>query len=203
MKNKHTKKTKLSTSLLFRNLLIISIISAVLVLQKSTPSSAISVLRVEPSVLELQNQAFYNMRRGKYLEVFKKCEELLTIDKKSILAFELLAVSYAGIGNSEKAQELIESLNDVSKNSSLLHLSKGMILHHQKKFDDAIEECQKSITMDKDNPLSFYTIGRIFSDKREFDKAEEYLRKAVGNEPEFASAYTCVGINCLLQGKVG
>ena len=202
MKNKHIQKTKPYFFLsLVKSLLIISII-CVLVLQKSTPSSAISILRVEPSVIELQNQALYNLRRGKYLEVFKKCEELLTIDKKSILAFELLAVSYAGIGNFEKAEELIESLKDVSKNSPLLHLSKGMILHSQQKFDEAIKECQESTKIDKDNPLAFYTIGRIYSDKKEFDKADEYLRKAVESEPEFASAYTGLGINYLLQGKV-
>jgi len=72
MKNKHIDKTKQYSLLSHaKNFLIVSII-CVLVLQKSTPSSAISILRVEPSVIELQNQALYNLRRGKFLEVIKK-----------------------------------------------------------------------------------------------------------------------------------
>lgn len=201
MKKKQIKKTKLHSLFPVKIILVISLV-CVLVLQKSTPSSAISILRVEPSVLELQNQAFYNLRRGNFLEVFKKCEELLIIDKKSILAYELLAVSYAGIGNFEKAQELVEALDNVSRNSSLFHLSKGIILHSQQKFDGAIDECRKSIALDKENTLALYTIGRIYTDKKEFNKADDYLRKAIDAEPEFALAYTGLGINYLLQGKV-
>ena len=37
--------------------------------------------------------------------------------------------------------------------------------------------------------------------KKEFDKADEYFRKAVESEPELASAYTGLGINYLLQGN--
>lgn len=170
-------------------------------MQKSVPSSAVSILRVEPSVIELQNQAFYNLRRGQFIEVFKNCEELLTINNKSIFAYELLQVSYAAIGNVARAQELIDSLKDVSGNLSLTHLSKGIILLSQKKFDTAIEECQKSITIDKDNPLALYYLGRIYTDKKDFDKAGEYLRKAAESEPELALAYTGLGINYLLQGN--
>ncbi|MFQ5788497.1 MAG: tetratricopeptide repeat protein, partial [Thermodesulfobacteriota bacterium] len=127
MKNNKISKTRQYSLLLIKKLFIISIV-CLLILQKSTPSSAISILRVEPSVIELQNQAFFNLRRGKFLEVLKKCDELLTINKKSILVYELLGVSYAGLGRYDKAQELIDSLKDVTKDSSLLHLCKGMIL---------------------------------------------------------------------------
>jgi tetratricopeptide (TPR) repeat protein len=202
MKIKLLSSTKRFPLLPIRKLLIISII-CLFIVQKSTPSSAVSILRVEPSVIELQNQAFYNLRRGKFLEVFKNCEELLTINKKSILAYELLQVSYAAIGNFDRAQELINSLKDVSGNLSLTHLSKGIILLSQKKFDKAIEECQTSITIDKDNPLALYYLGRIYTDKKEFDKADEYLRKAAESEPELALAYTGLGINYLLQGNAG
>ena len=201
MKIKLLSNTKQFPLLPIRNLLIFSII-CLFIVQKSTPSSAVSILRVEPSVIELQNQAFYNLRRAKFLEVFKNCEELLTINKKSILAYELLQVAYAGIGNFERAQELIESLKDVSKDSPLTHLSNGIILLSQKKFDKAIEECKKSITIDEDNPLALYYLGRTYTDKKDFDKADEYFRKAVESEPELASAYTGLGINYLLQGNV-
>ena len=97
MKNNNTSKTRQYSFLLIKKLFVISIV-CLLILQKSTPSSAISILRVEPSVIELQNQAFFDLRRGKFLDVFKKCEELLTINKKNTLAYELLGVSYAGIG---------------------------------------------------------------------------------------------------------
>ncbi len=122
-------------------LLIISII-CLLIVQKSTPSTAISILRVEPSVFELQNQAFNNLRKGKFIEVFKNCEELLTINKKSVLAYELLQVAYAAIGNFDRAQELIDSLKDASTNLALTHLSKGIILLSQGKFDEAVKECK-------------------------------------------------------------
>lgn len=201
MKNKNTPRLKQRSYLLIKKLLLVSI-TCLLILQKNTPSSAISILRVEPSVIELQNQALFNLRRGNFLEVFKKCEELLTINKKSILAYELLGVSYAGIGRYDKAQELMESLKDVAKNSSLLHLCKGMILHSQQKFDEAIAECQESITIDQDNPLAFYVIGKIYIDKKEFDKAGEFLKKAAEKEPELAPAYTALGVNYLLQGNV-
>lgn len=46
------------------------------------------------------------------------------------------------------------------------------------KYDKAIEECEKSITLDRDNPLTLYTIGRIYLGKKDYKKAEEYLKKA-------------------------
>ena len=202
MRTKLLPNTKWAQFLYIRKFLIISTICLIIV-PASTPSSAISILRVKPSVIELQNKAFYNLRRGKFLEVFKNCEELLTINKKSVLAYELLQVSYAGIGDTDRAQQLINSLKDVSSNASLTHLSKGIILLSQKKFDKAIEECQQSIAIDKDNPLALYYIGRTYTDKKKFDKADEYLRKAAESEPELASAYTGLGINYLLQGDAG
>ncbi len=202
MSTKLLPNTKWAQLLPAGKFLIFSIICLIIV-QAGTPSSAISILRVKPSVIELQNQAFYNLRRGKFLEVFKNCEELLTINKKSVLAYELLQVSYAGIGDFDRAQQLINSLKDVSSNASLTHLSNGIILLSQKKFDKAIEECQQSIAIDKDNPLALYYIGRTYTDKKEFDKADEYLRKAAESEPELASAYTGLGINYLLQGDAG
>lgn len=200
MKIKLLSNAKWLHLLPIRKLLIISII-CLFIIQTGTPASAISILRVEPSVIELQNQAFYNLRRGKFIEVFKNCEELLAINKKSILAYELLQVSYAAIGDINRAQELIDSLKEASTNLSLTHLSKGIILHSQQKLDEAIGECQASITLDKDNPLALYYLGRIHTDRKEFEKADAYLRKAVENEPELASAYTGLGINSLLQGK--
>ncbi len=196
------QKRKKLLCLLAKTSLIISVI-CLLTLQKNTSSSAISILRVDPSVVELQNQAFYNLRRGKFLEVFKKCDELLKINEKSIIAYEMLGIAYAGIGQFDKAQEIIESLKDVATHSSLLYLCKGMILHSQREYDKAIEECQKSITLDQDNPLALYVIGRIYIDKKDYKKAEEYLRKAIDNEPDLASAYTGLGINYLLQGNIG
>ena len=181
-------------------LLIFSII-CLFIIQESAPSPAVSILRVEPSVFELQNQAFYNLRRGKFIEVFKNCEELLTINKKSLLAYELLQVAYAAIGNYDRAHELIDSLKEASTNLSLTHLSKGIILLSQGKFDEAVEECQASIALDKDNPLALYYLGRIHTDKKEFEKADAYLRKAIESEPELALAYTGLGINYLLQGN--
>jgi tetratricopeptide (TPR) repeat protein len=196
------QKHKKLSCLLAKTSLIISVI-CLLTLQKNTSSSAISILRVEPSVVELQNQAIYNLRRGKFLEVFKKCEELLKINKKSILAYEMLGVAYAGIGRFDKAQEIVESVKEVATYSSLLYLCKGMILHSQKEYDKAIDECKKSITLDQDNPLALYVIGRIYIDKKDCKKAEEYLMKAIENEPELASAHTGLGINYLLQGNIG
>ncbi len=195
------KHRKLSC-LFAKTSLIVSVI-CLLTLQKNTSSSAISILRVDPSVVELENQAFYNLRRGKFLEVFKKCEELLKIDEKSIIAYEMLGIAYAGIGRFDKAQEIVVSVKEVTTHSSLLYLCKGMILHSQKKYDKAIEECQKSITLDQDNPLALYVIGRIYIDKKDYKKAEVYLRKATENEPELAAAYTGLGINYLLQGNIG
>ena len=174
MRVKLLSNTKRFPMLQVRKLLIASII-CLFIVQYSTPSPAISILRVEPSVFELQNQAFYNLRRGKFIEVFKNCEELLAINQKSVLAYELLQVAYAAIGNFDRAQELIDSLKEASTNLSLTHLSKGIILLSQEKFDEAVEECQTSITLDKDNPLALYYLGRIHTDKKEFEKADAYF----------------------------
>jgi len=179
-------------------LLIISI-TCLFIVQNSTPSPAVSILRVEPSVFELQNQAFYNLRRGKFIDVFKNCEELLAVNKKSVLAYELLQVAFAAIGNNDRAQELIDSLKEASTNLSLTHLSKGIILLSQGNFDEAVEECQATIALDKDNPLALYYLGRIHTEKKEFENADAYLRKAIKSEPELALAYTGLGINYLLQ----
>ena len=200
MRIKLLSNTKRFPLLQVRKLLIISII-CLFIVQNSAPSHAISILRVEPSVFELQNQAFYNLRRGKFIEVFKNCEELLAINQKSVLAYELLQVAYAAIGNFDRAQELIDSLKEASTNLTLTHLSKGIILLSKEKFDEAVEECQASIALDKDNPLALYYLGRIHTDKKEFEKADAYFRKAAESEQELALAYTGLGINYLLQGN--
>jgi tetratricopeptide (TPR) repeat protein len=57
-----------------------------------------------------------------------------------------------------------------------------------KKNDSAIRTYKRAIKYNPNDYLSYYWLGELYMDQNEFDKAEDFLNKSVGLNPEFRKA---------------
>ena len=52
---------------------------------------------------------------------------------------------------------------------------------------------RKLIERDPDNPMILYSIGNELFKEKKYSEAEEYLRRAVRNKPDYSVAYRTLG----------
>jgi predicted Zn-dependent protease len=52
---------------------------------------------------------------------------------------------------------------------------------------------RKLIERDPDNPMILYSIGNELFKEKKYSEAEEYLRRAVQNKPDYSVAYRTLG----------
>ena len=77
--------------------------------------------------------------------------------------------------------------------------------------DDAIRYLHTAITLDPEYDAGYFMLGRVYSDKGDYDRASEYYRKALAvslktlgpDHPDVATVYNNLGIACSYKGEYG
>ena len=69
----------------------------------------------------------------------------------------------------------------------------GYKLHQQNRNADAIEQFNKALQVDPDNPEAFFWRGRTFMKTQEFEKAIADFKRAVEIRPDYREAYDNLG----------
>jgi serine/threonine protein kinase/Flp pilus assembly protein TadD len=136
----------------------------------------------------------------KAIERYEVCRK---IKDRFTALYGLLAEAYRAKGLNEKALEVLEFyLNNVSDDAPI-HQEFAHEYLHQGKYDLALAEMDKALTLDPTHYLNFYYRGIIFYYKEDFAQAEEEYFKLL-EQAEPRSGY--VGRNgltylYLLQGR--
>jgi tetratricopeptide (TPR) repeat protein len=66
---------------------------------------------------------------------------------------------------------------------------------------DAEASFLKGLSRDPDFAQAYYELGKLYFQRKEFDRAEELLEKAVTLDPKLLRAYYQYGMTCLRNGK--
>ncbi len=114
-----------------------------------------------------------------------------------------LSIVYRAKGLYDKAKEVLEYyLNNISDNAEI-HNQLALTYLCQKKYDLALVEVDKALSMDPDNYFYFLTKGNIYHCKGDFIKAEKEYQKVLELEEKAAHLHgrQSLGALYLSQGR--
>ena len=111
-----------------------------------------------------------------------------------------------------KCQELLHQALDKDRDFASAHsrLAYAIILgmvyfdapHDQERMDEALETAKRAIELDDQDANSFFTIGRVYLARREYDLAIDALEHALELNPSLAVTYCGLGDSLAYEGRL-
>ena len=99
-------------------------------------------------------------------------------------------------GLAEDVKTFLEKEGLLKRNktrSTVRHLRRGYAHLERNRLSDALEEFDRAVELDPDNPDAYFWRARTLIKARRYDEAEEDLKKAVDLNPRSATAYDAMG----------
>ncbi len=141
------------------------------------------------SHVNVQLAAGYIQR--KQFEVAKqKLDKAIALDEDNIEAYKLMAYLMSGLGKLEEAEDYYLQAMDIADDDPELHNAYGAFLCKTGRIDGALDEFSKAYN----NPyyktpyLAYSNAGSCLLQQKKYDDAEQYLRKAIKQQPKLAGA---------------
>jgi type IV pilus assembly protein PilF len=130
------------------------------------------------------------LRQGNYEQSLQKLEKALSLDPDMPAAHDAIAVLYERVGEPEKAEQHYKKSLRLNSDNARGHNNYGQFLCSQGRYAEA----DKQFRAAADNPfyeavpVALTNAGMCASLIPDTDKAEQYFRKALDLDPEFAPA---------------
>lgn len=160
-------------------------------LEKFSPEPEFYISTVYPRLRELNKviqKGEQHRERGEIFSAELEFGQALAVDEENIRANFGLGLTYLDRGETDKADDIFQRLVrlDAAFGKEHKHLFNefGINLRKNKMLDQALDYYKRAEELaDHDDNLMF-NIARAFFDKKQYDKAMEYLQKAVAFNPE-------------------
>ncbi len=129
-------------------------------------------------------------QNGSYEIAKVRLERALELDPKLADAHYMLALTHEQLGNPRLATQHYEKAVRVEPNNHNARNAYGVFLCRQQRFKDAMKQFDKALKIsDNDTRYVMYTnAGACMTQKPDFEKAEEYFRKALEERATHAEA---------------
>ena len=131
---------------------------------------------------------------GKDADVgYRLCEQALLADPNNVRALSQLAVKYyisVAYGQSadpkadfKRAEDLLSKALTLDPNYAFAHMAKSFLLFNEARYDESIVEAETALSLDPADVWAFYNVGLNAMRLGQFEKALEYLNRAVRLSP--------------------
>lgn len=118
-------------------------------------------------------------KRNQFDEAKQIYKKILSVDASEPNANHLISLIYTVQGDYKTAQEHIEKAIEKEPNQAIFHSNYGGLLQTMGKTKEAIRAYKKSIKIDKKCFQSYYSLGILYTDKKEFDNAVDSYISAI------------------------
>ncbi len=127
---------------------------------------------------------------GNYKIARDRLERALELDPKMAKAHYTLALTHEQLGNPRLASEHYAKAVRVGPNSYDARNAYGVFLCRQLRFDEAVNQFNRAVRISaNDTRYVMYTnAGVCMTQKPDFEKAEDYFRKALKEKPTHSEA---------------
>jgi len=160
-------------------------------LDKFSPEPEFYMSTVYPRMRELNMVIQKGERHREKGEIFSaelEFGQALAVDEENIRANFGLGLTYLDRGEANKADDIFQRLVhlDATFEKEHKHLFNefGMSLRRNKMLDQALDYYQRAEQLAESDDNLMFNIARAFFDKRQYDKAMEYLQKAIALNPQ-------------------
>lgn len=106
--------------------------------------------------------------------------------QEKIIEIELLAKSLANEGKLNEALEVINNGLKLDKCNILLHYLKALVLQELGLFDEAILELKKTIYLDNNFILAYFSLGNIATRQQQLESAKKYYSTVLSLSHQYA-----------------
>jgi tetratricopeptide (TPR) repeat protein len=116
-------------------------------------------------------------------------DQAITINSKSIRAYDLRSIIYKFLGEGEKAKKDIEFAIKIVPKSSQDFAEMGSFLSSHGRNKDAIDFLNTSISMDNRNTRAYFSRAVFYEKNKQYDKAIQEYGLAIETNRNLLSAY--------------
>jgi len=118
---------------------------------------------------------------------------------------EGLAAVYAKSGNTDKALELAQEVEQKAPERAYPHVIKGNILYSQNKKKEAAAEFDQAVQKEEAAPfqkaIAYNQYGRLYATQGNYEKSRELYAEAVTLDPYYVEATSNIGMTYEKEGK--
>jgi len=108
---------------------------------------------------------------GRYDDAAAEYKAAVNIDPSSTLNWNSLGQAYNQIGNYGGAEQAFKKIQGQDPLDAGLGL--GQTYHLMGRLDDAVFELKSAIALNQNFSYAYFELGRVYTDQKEFDKAQE------------------------------
>jgi adenylate cyclase len=156
-----------------------------------------NAIAANPDVLDLTTRCVVSVlgKAGLFgKEAAASCERALDVDPNNVTGLSISSIGFTMpilLGRStdpradlKRADELASRAIAIDVNNPLGHLAKGNVLRVERHFDDAIAEFERGLALDPNLAEVPGTLGQIYVDIGQYEKAIEFFDKAIRLGPQ-------------------
>ena len=127
------------------------------------------------------DEAYKQQKYEDAIDFYTKAVVFKPEDKVTMLK---IANTYKLLGNNAKAISFYDKLLTIDANNTDALFNKGLVLANQKNYDEAINCFNSVIKLSPDYPYAYYSIGMVYEQKEDIEKALEYYYLYSGLEKD-------------------
>ena len=127
-----------------------------------------------------------NGRLSEAKEIYLK---ILVQSPNDANALHLISLVFMAEGNYNEAKSYIEKAINEAPNQAVFHSNYGGLLHTMGDLPASVKALKKSLKLDKKLFQSYYSLGIVYTDMEELEKAVEFYTKALEIDPSSTAAH--------------
>lgn len=156
----------------------------------STSTSSVKFEETDEAAMQNYYLGARYYHNGNYDIARERLERALELDPKLAEAHYTLALTYEKLENPRLATEHYREAVRVAPNNYDARNAYAVFLCRQRRYDDAAKQFDKALKIAiNDTRFTVYTnAGACMTQKPDYEKAEEYFRKALNDRPTHAEA---------------
>lgn len=140
--------------------------------------------------IEIAGQLY---QRKNYAQAQRVCEQVLQSRPANADAHNILGVTLAALGQSDKAIETLKSAVKLNPKAASYYANLGEIQRQSGQLEEAAETLAKALELDPDNAQTHNNLGIVSYEKGEFAASANHYRKALTIRPEMPEAHNNLG----------